>query len=83
MFSACCSSNTFRIFDESIPDRLQPDKVYKDHKYATRALEESELLKTHNVPQPYNAKFIRTNVRFLNAPVLHMETDNTKDEQVF
>ncbi|XP_062397443.1 uncharacterized protein C2orf73 homolog [Sardina pilchardus] len=73
--------NTFRIFDENVPDRIPPDKVYHDHKYATRSAEESQLLQTHNTPQPYNAKFIRTNVRFLNAPVVHMETDNAKDEQ--
>ncbi|KAG5278563.1 hypothetical protein AALO_G00100310 [Alosa alosa] len=73
--------NTFRIFDENVPDIIPPDKVSQDNKYATRSPEESQLLKTHNVPHPYNAKFIRTNVRFLNAPVVHMETDNTKDEQ--
>ncbi|KAL2086657.1 hypothetical protein ACEWY4_017716 [Coilia grayii] len=77
----CFHSNTFRIFDENIPERLEPNMVYKDHKYATRSPSETELLKTHHVPQPYNAKFITTNVRFLNAPVVHMETDNTKAEQ--
>ncbi|XP_063053234.1 uncharacterized protein C2orf73-like [Engraulis encrasicolus] len=74
-------SNTFRIFDENIPVRLEPHMVYWEHKYDTRSRAESELLKTHNVPQPYNAKFISTNVRFLNAPVVHMETHKTKEEQ--
>lgn len=76
------SSNTYRIFDENIPERLNPDEVYKDHKYASRDPEATEALKTHNIPQPYNVKFIRTNVRFLNEPIVHMETENTKDEQV-
>ncbi|XP_053491564.1 uncharacterized protein C2orf73 homolog isoform X7 [Ictalurus furcatus] len=74
-------SNTYRIFDENIPERLNPDEVYKDHKYASRDPEATEALKTHNIPQPYNVKFIRTNVRFLNEPIVHMETENTKDEQ--
>ncbi|XP_060740846.1 uncharacterized protein C2orf73 homolog [Tachysurus vachellii] len=74
-------SNTFRIFDEKAPERLNPDEVIKDHKYASRDPEVTETLKTHNVPQPYNVKFIRTNVRFLNEPLVHMETENTKDEQ--
>ncbi|XP_066553315.1 uncharacterized protein C2orf73 homolog isoform X2 [Amia ocellicauda] len=42
---------------------------------------EISLQKTHNVPQPYYAKFIRTNVRSLNAPIFHMETDSTMSEQ--
>ncbi|XP_055755385.1 uncharacterized protein C2orf73 homolog isoform X2 [Salvelinus fontinalis] len=29
----------------------------------------------------YNAKFIRTNVRFMNAPISHMETESTMAEQ--
>ncbi|KAB5558895.1 hypothetical protein PHYPO_G00022500 [Pangasianodon hypophthalmus] len=74
-------SNTYRIFDEKVPERLNPDEAYKDHKYASRDPEVTEMLKTHNIPQPYNVKFIRTNVRFLNEPIVHMETENTKDEQ--
>ncbi|XP_036442684.1 uncharacterized protein C2orf73-like [Colossoma macropomum] len=74
-------SNTYRVFDENVPERLKPDEVYRDHKYAARDAGETELLKTHNIPQPYNAKFIRTNVRFLNEPVAHMETDSTVAEQ--
>lgn len=77
------SSNTYRIFDEKLPERLNPDEVYKDHKYASRDPEVTEMLKTHNIPQPHNVRFIRTNVRFLNEPIVHMETENTKDEQVF
>lgn len=76
------SSNTYRIFDEKIPEPLNPDEVYKDHKYASRDPEVTEVLKTHNIPQPHNVRFIRTNVRFLNEPIVLMETENTKDEQV-
>lgn len=78
----CDSSNTYRIFDRNVPDRLNPDEVYRDHKYATRDPDEAELLKTHNIPQPYNIKFIRTNVRFLNEPIAHIEMQNPKAEQV-
>lgn len=56
--------------------------MIKDHKYASRDPEVTETLKTHNIPQPYKVKLIRTNVRFLNEPIVHVETDNTKDEQV-
>lgn len=77
-----CSSNTYRIFDENLPDQLKPDQVYKDHKYSTRDAGETELLKTHNIPQPYNARFIRNNVRFLNEPFAYIETENAMDEQV-
>ncbi|XP_053369823.1 uncharacterized protein C2orf73-like [Clarias gariepinus] len=74
-------SNTYRIFDEKVPERLNPDEANKDHKYASRDPEVAEILKTHNIPQPYNVKFIRTNVRFLNEPLVYMETENTRDEQ--
>uniref|UniRef100_A0A4W5P8D2 Uncharacterized protein n=1 Tax=Hucho hucho TaxID=62062 RepID=A0A4W5P8D2_9TELE len=74
-------SNTYRIFDEKIPDRLDPDKVYKVHSYAKRDPKEHDQLKIHNTPQMYNAKFIRTNVRFMNAPISHMETESTLAEQ--
>ncbi|XP_072517107.1 ciliary microtubule inner protein 6-like [Salminus brasiliensis] len=74
-------SNTYRLFDETVPDRLNPDEVYKNHRYASRDAEEAELLKTHNVPQPANVKFIRTNVRFLNQPVALMETESAVAEQ--
>ncbi|KAG9267045.1 hypothetical protein AMEX_G19721 [Astyanax mexicanus] len=74
-------SNTYRIFDENIPERLKPDQIYKDHRYASRDAEETELQKTHNIPQPSNAKFIRTNVKFLNEPVAFMETASTVADQ--
>ncbi|XP_026868138.2 uncharacterized protein C2orf73 homolog isoform X1 [Electrophorus electricus] len=74
-------SNTYRIFDEKVPDRLSPDEFYKDHKYETRDRRETELLKSHNIPQPYNARFIRTNARFFNEPIAYMETDGTMAEQ--
>ncbi|KAK6300194.1 hypothetical protein J4Q44_G00282920 [Coregonus suidteri] len=75
------SSNTYRIFDGKIPDRLDPDKVYKFHSYPKRDPKEYDQLKIHNTPQMYNAKFIRTNVRFMNAPISHMETESTMAEQ--
>ncbi|XP_066504498.1 uncharacterized protein C2orf73-like [Hoplias malabaricus] len=73
--------NTYRVFSEKVPDRLKPDEIYRDHRYESRDAGETELLKTHNVPQPYYAKFIRTNVRFLNDPIAHMETESTAAEQ--
>lgn len=75
------SSNTFRIFDETLPDHLDPADVYQNYKYPTRDPEEYELLKSHNTPHPLNAKFIRTNVRFLNEPIAYMETSHTMEEQ--
>ncbi|KAI7795376.1 hypothetical protein IRJ41_017314 [Triplophysa rosa] len=74
-------SNTFRIFDETLPERLDVTDVYQNHKYPVRDPQEYEVLKSHNVPHPVNAKFIRTNVRFLNEPVAHMETRHTMAEQ--
>ncbi|XP_046713941.1 uncharacterized protein C2orf73 homolog isoform X2 [Silurus meridionalis] len=74
-------SNTYRIFNEKVPEQLNPDDAYKDNKYASRAPEMTELLKTHNNPQPHNVKIISTNVRFLNEPILYMETETTKGEQ--
>lgn len=76
------SSNTYRIFDEKVPERLHPDEAYKEHKYVSRGPKVTEMLKTHNIPQPHNVRFIRTNVRFLNEPIVRMETENTKAEQV-
>ncbi|XP_051528470.1 uncharacterized protein C2orf73 homolog isoform X1 [Myxocyprinus asiaticus] len=74
-------SNTFRIFDETLPERLEPTNVYQNHKYPSRDLQESEVLKTHNIPHPHYAKFIRNNVRFLNDPIAYMETQHTMAEQ--
>ncbi|KAL1265378.1 hypothetical protein QQF64_003405 [Cirrhinus molitorella] len=71
-------SNTFRIFDEMLPERLDPAHVYQNHKCPGRDLRKSE---THNVPHPHNARFIRTNVRFLNEPIAHMKTRHTETEQ--
>ncbi|XP_042622841.1 uncharacterized protein C2orf73 homolog isoform X2 [Cyprinus carpio] len=71
-------SNTFRIFDETLPERLVPVRVDQNHKYPARDPRESE---TRNVPHPHNARFIRTNVRFLNEPIAHMETRHTEIEQ--
>lgn len=65
-----------------LPERLHPTAVYQEHKYPVRDPQEYELLKNHNIPHPLNAKFIRTNVRFLNEPVAHMETRHTMTEQV-
>ncbi|KAI5608532.1 hypothetical protein C0J50_6671 [Silurus asotus] len=76
------SSNTYRIFNEKVPEQLNPDDAYKDNKYASRSPEMTELLKTHNIPQPHNVKIITTNVRFLNEPILYVETETTKAEQV-
>ncbi|XP_046713942.1 uncharacterized protein C2orf73 homolog isoform X3 [Silurus meridionalis] len=62
-------SNTYRIFNEKVPEQLNPDDAYKDNKYASRAPEMTELLKTHNNPQPHNVKIISTNDKWwLNAP---------------
>ncbi|XP_051528471.1 uncharacterized protein LOC127426042 isoform X2 [Myxocyprinus asiaticus] len=36
-------SNTFRIFDETLPERLEPTNVYQNHKYPSRDLQESEF----------------------------------------
>ncbi|XP_051957252.1 uncharacterized protein LOC127625869 isoform X2 [Xyrauchen texanus] len=36
-------SNTFRIFDETLPERLDPTNVYQNHKYPTRDLQQSEF----------------------------------------
>ncbi|KAG5855489.1 hypothetical protein ANANG_G00049580 [Anguilla anguilla] len=74
-------SNTYRIFDENAPERLDSFKVYKDHIFPSRSAEEINLYKTHNNPQPHNVKFIRTNVRWLNAPISHMETKSTEADQ--
>lgn len=74
-----CSSNTFRIFDETLPERLDPVCVYQKHNNPARDPRESE---TRNVPHPHNARFIRTNVRFLNEPIAHMKTRHTDTEQV-
>ncbi|KAL1006211.1 hypothetical protein UPYG_G00069310 [Umbra pygmaea] len=74
-------SNTYRIFDENIPDRLDLSNVYEIHSFAKRDPTDHDHHKTHNIPQPYNIKFIRSNVKFLNAPISHMETESTKAEQ--
>ncbi|KAJ8392406.1 hypothetical protein AAFF_G00075310 [Aldrovandia affinis] len=74
-------SNTYRIFDERLPERLPSCKAYKEHSYPRRSSEECSLNKTHNIPQPRNVRFIRTNVRWLNEPIAHVETETTADDQ--
>ncbi|XP_050979071.1 uncharacterized protein C2orf73 homolog [Labeo rohita] len=71
-------SNTFRIFDETVPERLDPVRVYQNHKRHARDPRESE---TRNVPHPHNARFITTNVRFLNEPIAHMKTRHAETDQ--
>ncbi|XP_048842909.1 uncharacterized protein LOC125715441 isoform X2 [Brienomyrus brachyistius] len=66
-------SNTHRIFDEKVPDRLDANKIYNHHTYQRRTSEEINQLKTHNIPHPRNAKYIRSNVRFLNEPMAYID----------
>ncbi|KAJ8285137.1 hypothetical protein COCON_G00039870 [Conger conger] len=74
-------SNTYRIFDENLPQRLDSYQAYKDHIFPSRSADEINLLKTYNNPHPQNVKFIRTNVRWLNAPISHIETKDTEADQ--
>ncbi|KAH0622858.1 hypothetical protein JD844_025629, partial [Phrynosoma platyrhinos] len=72
--------DTFRIFNiefpqrnnilEKIPDRYPPVKPKPRY-----------TLEWRNNPHPIHAKFIKTNPKFLNEPVLYMETEDTKTKQ--
>ncbi|XP_067288513.1 uncharacterized protein [Pseudorasbora parva] len=49
-------SNTFRIFDETLPERLDPLRVYQNHRRPVMDPKESR-----SAPQPHSSGFIRTN----------------------
>ncbi|TRZ03677.1 hypothetical protein DNTS_032813 [Danionella cerebrum] len=63
---------TLVIFDESLPERLTPLSRYQNHT-SPDPLRDLKVCERRNNPHPLNASFIRTNVRFLNEPVPHME----------
>ncbi|KAK7127350.1 hypothetical protein R3I93_020055 [Phoxinus phoxinus] len=64
-------SNTFRIFDETVPERLDPVRVDQNQRSPARDPQDPE---SRNTPHPQHSRFIRTNVRFLNEPIAHMDT---------
>ncbi|XP_067288512.1 uncharacterized protein C2orf73 homolog isoform X1 [Pseudorasbora parva] len=66
-------SNTFRIFDETLPERLDPLRVYQNHRRPVMDPKESR-----SAPQPHSSGFIRTNVRLLNQPIAYMRTKRTE-----
>nr|XP_015217954.1 PREDICTED: uncharacterized protein C2orf73 homolog isoform X1 [Lepisosteus oculatus] len=74
-------SNTFRIFDENVSERLELDQCCKNNPVRRTDSEQQNLKDTHHIPHPYYAKFIRSNARSLNAPIFHMETDSTMADQ--
>ncbi|XP_042301467.1 uncharacterized protein C2orf73 homolog isoform X2 [Sceloporus undulatus] len=53
-----------------MPDRFPPVKPKPRY-----------TLEWRNNPHPIHAKFIKTNPKFLNEPVLYMETEDTKTKQ--
>ncbi|KAG1950136.1 hypothetical protein F2P79_011736 [Pimephales promelas] len=65
-------SNTFRIFDETVPERLDPVRGHRNRRCPAGEPRETER---RNIPHPHNCSFIRTNVRFLNEPIAHMDTE--------
>lgn len=71
-------SNTFRIFNEKLPESLGRERY--NHSYVFRRnsslLDHQSSPNIHNIPQPYYAKCITTNVRTFNDPIYYMETEN-------
>nr|XP_060611087.1 uncharacterized protein C2orf73 homolog [Anolis sagrei ordinatus] len=72
--------DTFRVFNIEIPQRNniyeKMPEIYKPGKPKPRY-----TLEWRHNPQPIHAKFIKTNTKFLNEPVLYMETEDTKRKQ--
>ncbi|XP_013921927.1 PREDICTED: uncharacterized protein C2orf73 homolog [Thamnophis sirtalis] len=71
------SPDTFRIFNLQVPERNNIlDKIE-----CTPKKEERYLLEWRNNPQPQHAKLLRMHTKFINEPVLYMETEDTKTKQ--
>ncbi|XP_029139517.1 uncharacterized protein C2orf73 homolog [Protobothrops mucrosquamatus] len=69
--------DTFRIFNLQVPERNNIlDKIER-----TPKKQERYLLEWRNNPQPQHAKLLRMHTKFINEPVLYMETEDTKTKQ--
>ncbi|XP_070803705.1 uncharacterized protein C2orf73 homolog [Pituophis catenifer annectens] len=69
--------DTFRIFNLQVPKRNNIlDKIER-----TPKKEERYLLEWRNNPQPQHAKLLKMHTKFINEPVLYMETEDTKTKQ--
>ncbi|XP_069464334.1 uncharacterized protein C2orf73 homolog [Ambystoma mexicanum] len=76
--------NTYRVFNETISGaRKDLDAFSRGIQYKEKggSAWHPSIPTCHNVPHPYYAKFIQSNVRFYNEPVPYMETDSTMDKQ--
>ncbi|XP_003216202.3 uncharacterized protein C2orf73 homolog [Anolis carolinensis] len=72
--------DSFRVFNIELPQRNnileKMPEMYTPGKPKPRY-----MLEWRHNPQPIHAKFIKTNTKFLNEPVLYMETEDTKRKQ--
>ncbi|XP_043911072.1 uncharacterized protein C2orf73 homolog [Protopterus annectens] len=76
--------NTYRIFDERIPNESMGEEKYNlsyVHRKPDPLPQHPRSPTRHNIPHPYYARFINTNPHTLNEPVIHMETKVTIDQQ--
>ncbi|XP_026532532.1 uncharacterized protein C2orf73 homolog [Notechis scutatus] len=71
------SPDTFRIFNLQIPER---NNILHKIEWTPKK-EERYLLEWRNNPQPQHAKLLRMHTKFINEPVLYMETEDTKTKQ--
>ncbi|XP_042189088.1 uncharacterized protein C2orf73 [Callorhinchus milii] len=73
----CFYPNTFRIFSDDVQDvSMGLERI--NHEYTIESYEPHPprpKSPNRHKPHPYYAKFIRTNPRFINEPISHMETE--------
>ncbi|KAJ1156315.1 hypothetical protein NDU88_009039 [Pleurodeles waltl] len=75
--------NTYRVFNEKVSGpRTGLDKFFHGFKDKEQDVQCPAVRANHNVPHPYYAKFIHSNVHFYNEPICHMETADTMHKQV-
>ncbi|XP_062981446.1 uncharacterized protein C2orf73 homolog [Elgaria multicarinata webbii] len=72
--------DTFRIFNTGFPERNNILVKIQD-KCTPNKQQHPRILEWRNNPQPIHAKCIKTNPKFLNEPILYMDTEDTKTKQ--
>ncbi|XP_078503201.1 ciliary microtubule inner protein 6 [Lissotriton helveticus] len=74
--------NTYRVFNERVSGaRTGLDTFIHGFKDKEQDGLGPAVQGSHNIPHPYYAKFLNSNVRFYNEPICYMETEATMHKQ--
>ncbi|XP_061481701.1 uncharacterized protein C2orf73 homolog isoform X1 [Rhineura floridana] len=74
------SPNTYRVFNLEFPERNNILAKIQEE-YTPKEQQHRYILECRNNPQPIHAKCIKFNTKFLNEPILYMDTEDTKTKQ--